>query len=158
MESKNNVGLDQSLVNPVVESLSSLLADYQIFYTNLRGLHWDIQGDKFFELHELYETYYNESAEIIDEIAERIIMLGAHPENKFSVYIQKASIKEISGVSDWAKGINHVLESLKLILKKCRDLQSLAFKAEDTGTASLALHRVKSIEKKIWMLSAYMKE
>jgi starvation-inducible DNA-binding protein len=158
MNAKNNVGLELNTVNPVIAKLSDLLADYQVFYTNLRGFHWNIQGDKFYELHELYEEYYNEFAEKIDEIAERIVMLGGVPANSFSVYLKQSSIKEVSGVSNWKTGTSNVLETLQILLGKLRELQGLAIKSVDAGTVSLANHGIKNFEKKIWMLSAYLKD
>jgi starvation-inducible DNA-binding protein len=155
---KNNVGLELDSVNPVIVKLNALLANYQVFYTNLRGFHWNIQGDKFYELHELYEGYYNEIAEKIDEIAERIVILGGIPANNFSVYLQQADVKEVAGVFDWKQGTSNVLETLQLLLGKLRELHSLAIKSGDVGTVSIANHGIKDFEKKIWMLSAYLKD
>ncbi|MDR0681036.1 MAG: DNA starvation/stationary phase protection protein [Dysgonamonadaceae bacterium] len=158
MSTKNSVGLELNTVNPVIAKLRDLLADYQVFYTNLRGFHWNIQGDKFYELHALYEEYYNEFAEKIDEVAERIVILGEIPANSFSVYLKQSGVKEISGVSDWKTGVTNVLETLRFLLGKLRELQGLAIKSGDTGTVSLASHGIKNFEKKIWMLSAYLKD
>ncbi|MDR2056731.1 MAG: DNA starvation/stationary phase protection protein [Dysgonamonadaceae bacterium] len=155
---KNNLGLDFTTTNPVIVKLSELLANYQVFYTNLRGFHWNIQGDKFYELHELYENYYDEIAEKIDEIAERIVILGGTPDNNFSDYLKLANVKEISKVSNWKIGVNNVLETLQLLLDKLRELHGLAIKSGDQGTVSIANHGIKSFEKKIWMLSAYLKD
>jgi starvation-inducible DNA-binding protein len=155
---KNNVGLELTVIQPVISKLSELLADYQVFYTNLRGFHWNIQGDKFFELHELYEAYYNEIAEKIDEVAEQIVIIGGVPANSFSEYLKVATVKEVSGVSDWKTGVNSVLETLQLLVSKLRELHGVARNAGDHGSVSLANHGIKSFEKKIWMLSAYTKE
>jgi starvation-inducible DNA-binding protein len=157
MSTKNNVGLSLDVVNPVAAKLEELLAAYQVFYTNLRGLHWNIQGDKFYELHALYEEYYSEVAEKIDEFAERIVILGGAPANNFSVYLEQSSVKEVSGISEWKAGLSNVLETLRLLLDKLRELQSLAVSAKDVGTISIAKHGIMSFEKKIWMLSAYLK-
>ncbi|MDR1864368.1 MAG: DNA starvation/stationary phase protection protein [Bacteroidales bacterium] len=158
MSTKNSVGLPLDTVNQVIAKLSGLLADYQVFYTNLRGLHWNIQGDKFYELHALYEEYYNEIAEKIDETAERIVILGGTPANSFSVYLKQASVKEVSGVSDWKTGVSNVLETLQHLLGNLRELQSLAIKSGDAETVHLSVHGIKSFEKKIWMLTAYLKD
>jgi starvation-inducible DNA-binding protein len=158
MSTKNNLGLALDSVNPVIAKLNDLLADYQVFYTNLRGFHWNIQGDKFYELHELYEEYYNEFAEKIDEVAERIVILGGVPANSFSVYLKQTGVEEVSGVSDWKAGTSNVLETLQYLLGKLRELQGVAIKSGDAGTVSLAAHGIKSFEKKIWMLSAYLKD
>ncbi|MDR0507188.1 MAG: DNA starvation/stationary phase protection protein [Dysgonamonadaceae bacterium] len=155
---KNSLGLEIATIQPVIASLGELLANYQVFYTNLRGLHWNIKGDKFYELHELYEEYYNEMAEIIDETAERIVILGGVPANNFSDYLKLATVKEITGVSDWKVGVDNVFATLQLLLGQLRALHSLAVKSGDHGTVSLANHGIKNFEKKIWMLSAYCRE
>jgi starvation-inducible DNA-binding protein len=152
---KNNVGLELDSVNPVIEKMNEVLADFQVFYTNLRGLHWNIRGDKFFELHALYEEYYDEIAAKIDEIAERVVILGGVPANSFSVYLKQASVREVSGVSDWREGTANVLETLQLLTARLRELHALAIKAGEIGAASIARHGITSFEKKIWMLAAY---
>jgi starvation-inducible DNA-binding protein len=158
MNTKNNVGLELNVIDPVIARLNNLLANYQVFYTNLRGFHWNIQGDKFLELHELYEEYYNEFAEKIDEVAERIVTLGGVPANSFSVYLKSAKVAEVSGVSNWIVGTKNVVETLQFLLSELRDLYGMAFTAGDQATISLAVHGIKSFEKKIWILSAYLKE
>ncbi len=47
METKSRIGLNQNTVQPVINGLSDLLANHQAYYTNLRGLHWDIGGEVF---------------------------------------------------------------------------------------------------------------
>jgi starvation-inducible DNA-binding protein len=152
---KNKAGLDITAANEVIRKLSELLANYQVFYANLRGLHWNIKGDKFYELHGIYEEYYNEIAEKIDEAAERIVILGGTPENNFSEYLKIAQVKEISHVFDWKTGVLNVLETLRFLVNKLRELHATGIKSGDHGTVSLANHGIKSFEKKIWMLSVY---
>jgi starvation-inducible DNA-binding protein len=155
---KNNVGLDTNAVKPVITKLEDALADYQVFYANLRGFHWHVRGDKFFELHALYEEYYNEVAVTIDAIAERVVMLGGLPDSRFSVYLTRSSIKEISGITHWRLGITNVLGTIQHLLSRMRDLHATAFAAGETDTISLATHAISSLEKKTWMLSAYLQD
>lgn len=156
MNTKNNLGLELNTVQSIITGLNDLLANHQVYYTNLRGLHWDIKGDKFFELHELYEEYYNDEASVIDEVAERIAMLGGHPENRFSEYIKQSDIKETYHIADWEKGINLILLSMQTILNKNRILLQLAIDANDSGTTMLIRKHVADLESKIWKLTAYM--
>lgn len=99
MKTLDYLHLDASAANKVVEALQQLLADYQVFYTNLRGFHWNIKGHGFFVLHSKFEEMYDDAAEKVDELAERILMLGGVPVNKFSEYLKVARVKEVSGVS-----------------------------------------------------------
>ena len=156
MATKNFIGLDSAAAKKMIDCLSDLLANHQIYYTNLRGLHWDIKGDKFFELHELYEEYYNSETEVIDAVAERIAMLGGHPENRFSEYIKKTDIKEINNVSNWEAGLKHIIASMKTLLEKYRQLFALGKESNDIGTMSLARKRISDIETNLWKLTVYM--
>ena len=99
MRTLDYIKLDSAAAAKVVESLQQLLADYQVFYANLRGFHWNIKGHGFFVLHSKFEDLYNNAAEKVDELAERILMLGGVPKNKYSDYLKVSNIKEVEGVA-----------------------------------------------------------
>ena len=69
---------------------SNCLPIFRFNYANLRGFHWNIKGHGFFVLHSKFEDLYNGAAEKVDEIAERILMLGGTPANKYSDYLKMA--------------------------------------------------------------------
>ncbi len=54
---KNLIGIDKNKAEELSNRLNQLLADYQVFYQNLRGLHWNIKGREFFELHLKFEEF-----------------------------------------------------------------------------------------------------
>ena len=99
MKTLDYLHLNAQGMENVIASLQQLLADYQVFYTNLRGLHWNIKGRAFFVLHAKFEEYYEDAATKVDELAERILMLGGVPENRFSEYLKQARLTERSGIS-----------------------------------------------------------
>ena len=92
----------------VVDALQQLLADYQVYYTNLRGFHWNVKGKDFFVLHEQYEKMYDDAAAKIDEIAERILMLDGVPAHNFSQYLQLAKVKETAYAISRFKGLGEM--------------------------------------------------
>lgn len=155
MKTVNYLHLDASAINKVTESLAFLLADYQIYYTNLRGLHWNIKGHAFFVLHAKFEELYNGIAEKADELAERILMLGSEPENRYSEYLKIARIKEVTGISNGAEALTLVLESTSHFIAEERKLLSLASAAGDEVTVALMSDYLKAQEKLIWMLVAF---
>ncbi|GAB1403191.1 hypothetical protein MASR1M74_03690 [Lentimicrobium sp.] len=73
---KNIIGLDKEATPKLIEKLNDLLSNYEIFYQNTRGFHWNIKGPKFFELHAKFEELYTDLQVKIDEIAERVLTLG----------------------------------------------------------------------------------
>jgi starvation-inducible DNA-binding protein len=154
---KNQIGLDTNQTKLLAEKLNLLLANYQIFYINARGFHWNIAGDKFFELHAKFEELYNDSLLKIDEIAERILTLGYAPFHSFSDYLEKSVIKEASNVSDGKKAIEHILSGFRKLIEAERELLSLSAEADDEGTNSLMSDYIRQQEKLVWMYSAYLK-
>lgn len=97
MATKNQIGLDKSKSKILADGLNNLLADYMIFYQNTRGLHWNIKGEKFFELHLKFEELYNNLLIKVDEVAERILTLETTPLHTFEDFQKAAKIKVVKG-------------------------------------------------------------
>ena len=157
MASKNNIGLDQTKSKKLAEQLNILLANYMIFYQNTRGLHWNIKGDKFFELHLKFEELYTNLLLKVDEVAERVLTLGATPLHTFEDYLDTSSIKSVRNVSDGNKGVQIIVDSFQTILLKQRALLKLAAEVGDEGTNALMSDYIREQEKLVWMYSAYLK-
>lgn len=155
MKTLDFIHLDSVAAGKVVASLQQLLADYQVFYTNLRGFHWNIKGNQFFVLHKQYEEMYDDTAEKADELAERILMLGGVPVNKFSEYLKVAKVKEVSGVSSASESLKNILDTYGYFIGEERKLLALASDSADEATVALMSDYLKEQEKLVWMLVAY---
>ena len=139
-----------------VEKLNQLLADYQIHYQNLRGLHWNIKGQLFFALHARFEEYYNQAAEVVDEIAERILMLGGQPLHTFDDYTKTAKLGVVANVSEAKPAVESVLESQRYFLNSFNEILEVAGENNDEGTAAMMSDMTGHTEKEIWMLESFL--
>lgn len=155
MTMTTSIGLEPIKAEKLAEKLNLLLAEYSIFYQNTRGFHWNIKGEKFFELHVKFEELYNDLLLKVDEVAERILTLGHRPEHTYSSYAQKAKIQESAAISDGKEAVANILESLKELIILQRDILSLADDADDEGTNALMSDYIREQEKLIWMYSAF---
>jgi starvation-inducible DNA-binding protein len=155
MKNINNIGLDDKVSQNTAVQLNNLLANYQLFYMNLRGFHWNIKGKKFFELHLKFEELYNDALIKVDEIAERILTLSATPLHSFKKYLDISDIKSAENVTDGEIAMDSILKALKTLLSKERTILTLAAKANDEGTVALMSEYIVQQEKLVWMLSAY---
>lgn len=155
MKTLELIKLNGSGVNNVVVSLQQLLADFQVHYTNLRGFHWNIKGHDFFVLHSQFEKMYDDTAEKVDEIAERILMLGGTPTNKFSDYLKVANINEVDKVSNSDQALDNILQTVSHLIGEERKILSIASQAGDDVTVSMMSDYLKGQEKLVWMLVAY---
>src|SRR5690606_33086419 len=100
MTKLNAIGLDVKKSKNLASKLNELLADYSIFYQNIRGYHWNVKGDKFFELHDKFQELYEDLFVKIDEVAERIRTLGHTPMHQYSIYLKESKVKENTEASD----------------------------------------------------------
>lgn len=156
MGKQNAIGLDNKKADNLADKLNVLLANYSIFYQNVRGYHWNIRGQKFFELHVKFEELYNDLLLKIDEVAERILTLGKPAEHNYSVYKKQSKVQESAEVSDGLKAVSDILAAFKIIIALQRELLDLSEDANDEGTNALMSDYIRAQEKLIWMYSAYL--
>lgn len=156
MDNINAIGLDNGKVEKLAGKLNELLANYSFFYQNTRGAHWNIKGEKFFELHVKFEELYNDLVLKIDELAERILTLGHTPEHNFSKYATIAIIKESSEVTDGKKAVENILNSFKVVITLQREILDLSADANDEGTNALMSDYIREQEKLVWMYSSFL--
>lgn len=155
--STNDIGLEIKESKVLVKKLNSLLANYEIYYQNLRNFHWNVTGPNFFELHAKFEELYNAATLAIDETAERILTLGERPFSSFSEYIENSEIKEAKEIQDSKKMVETVKDNLNTLLNLERSVLEVAGEQGDEGTVTLMSDYITAKEKTVWMLSAYLK-
>lgn len=142
--------------NEVNEKLNELLASFQVYYQNLRGFHWNVKGKMFFTLHNKFEELYDDAAEKVDEVAERILTLGGTPLHTFEDYLKTSKIDVVKDENDGMKLVEATLENLSTLIKIERELMEVAEKAEDEGTNALASDFISEQEKTVWMLNSLL--
>lgn len=151
----NYLGINQSKLEDTVKELNRLLSNYHIYYQNLRNFHWNIAGKHFFDLHIQFEDLYNEAKVSIDELAERILTVRKQPTSTLAEYLEMADIKE-KKIEDAKEMVAYILDNHKHLISNMRDAISAAGNAEDEGTVDLIAGKLASIEKKSWMLDAWL--
>ncbi|MCK5814751.1 MAG: DNA starvation/stationary phase protection protein [Flavobacteriaceae bacterium] len=150
------LGLDKEKTEGLVNDLNGLLSNFQVYYQNLRGLHWNIKGKSFFELHVKFEEFYTDSQEKIDMIAERILTLEGNPLHTFNDYTALASVPVGKDISQDMKAVNLVVNSLSELLKIERQILDTSDDANDEGTNSMMSDFIAEQEKTIWMLQSWL--
>ncbi len=157
MKKLNAIGLQQDKAEELAKKLNELLANYSIFYQNTRGFHWNIKGEKFFELHLKFEELYNDLLIKIDEVAERILTLGYTPEHNYTQYAKVSVIAESRKIADGLIAVGQILDAFKTVIVMQREILALATDANDEGTNALMSDYIRFQEKQVWMYSSYLK-
>lgn len=155
-----NIGLTTEQRKGLVDILTQLLADEYTLYTKTRKSHWNIYGKNFYSLHKLFESQYEQLAEIVDDIAERIRVLGSFTIGTLEEFKSKTEIIERPGVyqSD-AELIQDLLSDHEIIIRYLREkIKETDEKFDDAGTTDFITGIIQIHEKTSWMLRVHLEK
>lgn len=156
MDANLPIGLNADDSVALCKELNALLCDLHVFYQNVRGFHWNVQGQNFFELHAKFEEYYADLQVKIDKVAERVLTLGGQPLHSMQDYVAGATIPEVKDVHDGVEAVRHCAAAFGVLLLRERALLASSEQAGDEGTRAIMSDFVREQEKTSWMLRAYL--
>jgi starvation-inducible DNA-binding protein len=122
--------------------------------------HWQVTGATFYSMHLLFDKHYQEQAELVDTIAERIQMLGG-------VCVAMAhDVAEMTRIERPPRGreelpvvLSRLLEAHECILEEARKTAKRASQVEDDGTNDLVVSNIiRTHEMQVWFLSEHLVE
>lgn len=153
---KAEIGLTDKNAGAIAETLNRLLADEHIVYTKTRNYHWNYEGDNFMEMHKFYEGQYDELAEIIDEIAERIRMIGHYAEGRLKDFLKLTNLEEEDYTTEQDVQVRNLTEDHQTIVRSVRKDIDAIDKLNDAGSVDLLTRIMQQHEKMAWMLRSYL--
>jgi starvation-inducible DNA-binding protein len=154
----NSIGLDTGKTQKLAADLNILLANFQLYYQNLRGIHWNIKGKTFFDLHTKFEELYTDANVKVDEIAERILTLGATPLHTFDDYTKAGKVPVGKNISKDENAVRLIIDSLAELLMIERQILKSSDEVNDEGTNSMMSDFITEQEKTVWMMKAWLGE
>ena len=152
----NYLGFEKQKTNRTANELNQLLACYQIYYQNLRNFHWNVEGENFFDLHAQFEELYEDARVKIDEIAERVLTLRHRPMSNLTDYLEHSKIQEAGKVGNDREMVITILGNHKELISCMRNVIDAADDAGDEGTIDMVGGFLSELEKKSWMLDAWV--
>jgi len=151
-------GLSEKVCRLSIEALNQVLADTMTLRDLYKKHHWQTSGATFYQLHLLYDKHYNEQAELVDQIAERIQVLGG-----ISIAMA-ADVAETTKLERPPRGREEVpvqlarlLEGHQLTLRAAREAAEQADQAGDLGTNDLLISQViRTNELQVWFIAEHL--
>jgi starvation-inducible DNA-binding protein len=137
----------------LVDELRKIQADSTIFYHKLRHYHWNVRGRQFLALHSKFEELYESWAEIIDEVAEAVVILGEAPLTTLRAVLQEASLEEDEEIPAAEEMVRRTAADLAVLVAR---LNEVAAEAGDGRTANLLEGIRDEQQKELWMLRAML--
>lgn len=138
------------------QKLTEFLSESFILYMKTYAVHWNFQGLKFFSVHKLTETQYQNMASAIDEIAERIRALDCHTPVSLEQILSSTHLKEFKNNASNDSSLNDLAKSHKKLsqvgLQMAKDLEELG----DLVSSDMIVDRCKFHDKANWMLNGLL--
>jgi len=155
---KPNLGIPEVHTQAVAEELNKLLADEVVLYFKTRNYHWNIEGQNFHELHLFYESQYKLLDQIMDDVAERIRIIGHYTEARLVDYLKLTNLLESPYTNVQEDQLKNLLASHETVINTLRRLITVfAEKQKDLGSSDFVTQLLGQHEKMVWMISAYLK-
>jgi starvation-inducible DNA-binding protein len=150
-----HLDLDPRACQEVAQQLKTILADTYILYTKTQNFHWNLVDTRFYSLHKFLEDQYEKLAENIDEIAERIRMLGQKAPGSLRQFLELTSLEESTDALSADHMLTDLLSDHEQLGRQLRQAIPLAQKKGDEGTADLFIQSLRFHEKQAWMLRSH---
>lgn len=153
-----DIGISRENRKRTAEAISKLLADSYLLYLKTHNYHWNVTGELFQPLHELFEEQYTELAEAIDEIAERIRALGFKAPGSFREFQELSTIDEEVEKLSSLEMVRRLAADNEKVLRTAREGLQPAREAEDEATIDMITQRLHVHSKNAWMLRSHLEE
>ncbi len=152
------IALAEDIRQASVDNLNQLLADTITLRDLYKKHHWQVSGPTFYQLHLLFDKHFGEQNELVDQIAERIMMLGG-----VSIAMS-ADVAETTLIPRPPKGreevpvqLSRLLHAHEIVLKEARAMARKAAEAGDDGTNDLLVSAViRTNEMHVWFVAEHL--
>ena len=142
----------------IQSELNLQIANWSILYTKLHRFHWYVKGPLFFTLHAKFEELYDESALVVDQVAERLLAIQGEPIATMKEYLETATIQESNNETKAADMVATLVKDYTQINESLKQLVEITEAENDTITNDLAVGLIEKIDTHLWMLNAYLGE
>ncbi|MVZ62183.1 Dps family protein [Sphingobacterium humi] len=154
---KTSIGIKEKDTAAVAQVLNRLLADENVLYIKIRNAHWNVEGPDFHAQHLFFEGLYDELAELIDEVAERVRAIGHYAVGTMKEFLELTQLTEMKYKKNDSQGyIKELLSDFESLIISLREDIKLAENHEDAGTEDFLVGILEKHEKTAWMLRAHL--
>lgn len=152
----NKIGISEKNVKKIVEALSHILADTYIIYIKTQKFHWNVVDERFYSLHKMFEEQYEQLAEAVDVIAERIRMLEHPAPATMKDFLKLATIKETENIPGGQQMIRILVSDHEQIIREIRPKIAEFVEMHDDGSSDMLIARLREHEKTAWFLRSHL--
>jgi starvation-inducible DNA-binding protein len=151
---KPNIGISDKNRVEIASALAKVLASTYALLLQTQHAHWNVRGPFFDPLHKLFQGQYEELQLAVDEIAERIRVMGEDAPGTFAEFSKLSSIKQKVSFKNSNEIVRFLMEAHDDMIGVCKTAILVSEKGGDEATTDLLTERIASHGKISWMLRA----
>ena len=152
------IALEDTARRESCTALNEILADSTILYALYKKHHWNVAGPTFYQLHLLFDKHAEEQTALIDQLAERVQLLGGVAVGDPRHAAELTTIERApDGAEDVPAQITRLLQAHETILGKVRDAIETTEKNKDWGSNDLLMGDVlRTNELQVWFVGEHL--
>jgi starvation-inducible DNA-binding protein len=152
-----HIGIKPENLSQIAHFLNTVLADEFVLYVKTRRAHWNVESPDFYDKHKFFEAQYEQLDEIMDNVAERVRMLGHYAPSTLKDFLALTHLSEqLHETNDGIGFIKELLSDHESIIIHLREnITHFADNLKDFGTSDFITGLMETHEKMAWMLRAH---
>jgi len=139
-------------------TLNRQQANTLVLYLNYKKYHWLTYGPLFGDIHLLLDEHATQVLAMVDEFAERALMIDGAPLTAPQDYLKFASVKPSDTSLTLREMIAESVENLDVVIRELHEDAATAQDAGDIGTADLYTRLVQDLQKQRWFLKEILRQ
>lgn len=145
-------------MNNLYEEMNIFLANEIVLGMKIHNIHWFLKGTSFYTIHEKMDEFYAQSQARVDEVAERLLSIGAKPIGNLETVLKTATLKELdTDLKTAEEGFTTLVVDFEVMTKAALRLIGLADEVNDYATADYFTTITAQLQKDLWMMNAFRK-
>jgi len=144
----------------ISELMKEILADQFVLYVKARNYHWNVTGPQFYGLHAVFENIYDELAEDIDKVAERIRSLGMKAPGTMKEFWELSSLEEKPGnIPESSVMVQEILTDFETIIEAIKSsANKMQSSLNDEVSAGMLYGFMEKYQKMVWMMKSFLEK
>ncbi|MHA3825582.1 Dps family protein [Mycoplasma sp. BRA285] len=111
--------------------LITLQASLFLLQAKIKNFHWNLKGSDFFEIHEQLDKLYDDTAEQLDAVAEKLLMLGYNALGSYQEASKHSLIKEVEAKDFVSSEVfSYVVEDLNTLLQYIGKMDNISYRVQ----------------------------
>jgi starvation-inducible DNA-binding protein len=141
----------------MVETLNQQLADSLDLYAQTKQAHWNVKGKDFYQLHLLFDAHAEHVEDWIDQIAERVTMIGGYATGTVRMSAAASRLPEFpTDITEGMEYVSALVERWGNYASTVRAAIDVADEFEDKDSADLFTDISRQADMDLWFLEAHI--